>query len=120
MTVTEARERVAKGAALMDQVRPGWAQEINPATLQMRSLCNCIIGQCYGDYERIHLVLPDGERGRTFGFDLSASDGSADPSSWMVLQDAWIEAIADRVVTGGPKDREAVQVQESETVNVAR
>lgn len=43
-------DRVAKGAALLDEHYPGWAARIAADDLAM-SLCDkCVLGQVYGDY----------------------------------------------------------------------
>jgi len=44
-------ERVAKGAALLDEKGPtDWASEINLEALDIVSTSNCILGQLYGGY----------------------------------------------------------------------
>lgn len=45
-----AHERVARGAALMDQHKPGWEDRIRIPNLEMYSGASCILGQCYGAY----------------------------------------------------------------------
>ena len=52
MTQADATARVAKGAKLLDEVRPGWAGRINLDTLQMSSVCNCVLGQQDGTFYR--------------------------------------------------------------------
>lgn len=42
-----ASERVAKGVALLDEHKPGWADRINAARLAVLSPCDCILGQLY-------------------------------------------------------------------------
>jgi hypothetical protein len=44
------RDRVARGAALLDDQRPGWAGEIDLDWLSMESCTSCVIGQLYADY----------------------------------------------------------------------
>ena len=41
-------ERIERGAALLDEKRPGWWQQIDLATLNIREPCNCIGGQLGG------------------------------------------------------------------------
>ena len=38
-------ERVERGAALLDERRPGWWRDIDMDTLDIRSPCHCILGQ---------------------------------------------------------------------------
>lgn len=127
MNVTEARERVAKGAALLDRERPGWFTVINTGQFDMQTSCLCVIGQVCGNfYLDVHRFT--GERcaqreypkAEALGFWVacSSSDGTlnkfdAIADDYRFLQDAWIEAIADRLVTGGAKESETVQVQEA-------
>jgi hypothetical protein len=53
-------ERVARGAALLDQYRPGWADEIDLHELRIESGSDCVLGQLYGDYgegrERLRIL----------------------------------------------------------------
>ena len=39
-----------KGAAYLDTVRPGWANEINLARFNINDTEDCVIGQLYGNY----------------------------------------------------------------------
>lgn len=48
---TALATRVAKGAALLDICRPGWAAEVNIQSLQMHTCTCCILGQLYGNYD---------------------------------------------------------------------
>jgi hypothetical protein len=41
-------ERVEKGAALLDEKRPGWWRDIDLLTLDIASRCGCVIGQLAG------------------------------------------------------------------------
>lgn len=43
-------ERVTRGAQLLDEIRPGWYEEINLDKLNMESTCNCIVGQLVGTF----------------------------------------------------------------------
>jgi hypothetical protein len=47
----EVRERlsrkVARAAAELDRIRPGWAGEINVEILNIASECKCILGQLF-------------------------------------------------------------------------
>lgn len=103
MTIEDARERVAKGAALLDQERPGWAKAIDVGRLNIEACSRCVLGQLFGHYESgvtaIPLLGPTGGRsGRGFTLrGVEASDEEADVN-WRLLQDAWIELIADRLL----------------------
>lgn len=103
ITNDEARARVQRGAAHLDVVRPGWADRIDVGTLTLHDPCGCIVGQlCQGmDFiageEALGITAYEGAVPR--GLDLSRLE--MDPGVERVLQfrplqDAWIEAIADR------------------------
>lgn len=43
-------ERIERGAALLDEIRPGWRSQVNPDGLRMRSAEFCVLGQLYGNF----------------------------------------------------------------------
>ena len=45
-----ATNRVAAGMRFMDGLAPGWRHDINVATLDIRSNCDCVIGQVFGSF----------------------------------------------------------------------
>jgi hypothetical protein len=122
MTIEEARIRVARGAALLDRVRPGWARQIDVGTLTLHDPCGCIVGQLCPS---IHfssgvdnLAPRPTNRARRaassyYGFDIPQRDAERDRHAdvralFQPLQDAWIEQIAARVVPGERQDSTAV------------
>lgn len=109
----EARARVAKGASYLDQVKPGWFTRIDVGTLTLHDPCGCVIGQLCGEYF-IGLAMLDFTRdeGVACGFEVRlrksdrvAHGGDYAKKAAMIranhqpLQDAWIEAIADRLLS---------------------
>lgn len=52
MSTATIAERVARGAALLDREKPGWAARINERELNLGCCADCILGQVYGDYHR--------------------------------------------------------------------
>jgi hypothetical protein len=46
------KERVAAGAAWLDERAPGWIGQIDLSELDIEEPCNCILGQVYGHYFR--------------------------------------------------------------------
>jgi len=104
----EARARVARGAAHLDQVRPGWFNEIDTGTLTLSRGCRCVVGQLNrGVFNVAAVGLPyfrlnaDGTHDViTHGFALdiftTELDGGTREACYAPLQDAWIAAIADR------------------------
>ena len=117
MTADEARIRVAKGATWLDRKRLGWAKQINTGQLNLEGSCLCILGQIFGcfysvvpeEVSVVPLVPPDerlspsGAAALGFrhtgarGLGLSEEEQKAARAEYHVLQDAWIEAIADRL-----------------------
>jgi hypothetical protein len=43
-------ERVARGAAALDERKPGWNEQIDLDVLDLNNCNNCILGQLYGHY----------------------------------------------------------------------
>lgn len=49
--------RVEAGAAFLNETRPAWMDEVDPGTLSIASVSNCVLGQLYEDYDRGRAVL---------------------------------------------------------------
>lgn len=104
MTPEIARKRVARGAALLDEKRPGWFMRVDTETLQIEDCEACVLGQLGVDEfgyhigrfsmmcERFFPATSDGPRTHGFGID-DAIDGEG---SFDALTEAWLEAIAAR------------------------
>lgn len=45
-----ACERAARGAAYLDDVNPGWHEQLDPDLLQLASGRACVLGQLHGDF----------------------------------------------------------------------
>jgi len=109
MTTIEARARVARGAVLLDEKFPGWFRAIDIGTLDLTHACLCVIGQVRGNFYRDisrftgeNIAQSEFPKAEALGFwtAIKNPDGTyrdvAD--DYRTLQDAWIEAIADRLV----------------------
>lgn len=46
---TEAQERVSRGATMLDEHWPGWAEKIDPAQIDIGTSHRCILGQLSDD-----------------------------------------------------------------------
>lgn len=128
----EARARVARGAAHLDQVRPGWHHRIDVGTLTLHDPCGCIVGQLMGLATAGSFDAACRSMGIAafcdqieFGLNLSLSDDSeeevrrywaryhlsgqraASEMFYQPLQDAWIEAICDRRLREVPAQAQA-------------
>lgn len=114
MSIENARPRAARGAALMDEKRPGWRDRVDADRLQMCEPCGCIVGQDFRDewrnadetgedaqdpylYGLAHLGLKD-----RFGDAMEIDHGFlADPwaerggvVTYDDLNEAWVEILA--------------------------
>lgn len=120
MTAAVAQARVAKGAAHLDRVTPGWWRLINADRLDLHSSCNCIVGQICGDFNehftRIGLQHP--MQGVALGFNLNGDEGwhgyaleyAPRELAWRRLKDAWLDAIAARAAAESATTPEEVLV----------
>lgn len=50
ITVEEARRRVRRGAAYLDEVAPGWSDHLNLFRLDLAHGDACVLGQLHGSY----------------------------------------------------------------------
>ena len=105
--MTPMRDRVAAGAALLDAVRPGWAEVVEPADLAMESCADCVLGQLYGHYAKgleslgldPFVAVPS-----PFGFEITGSDvegGGRVFAAYDRLAGFWRDEIAARLVPAG-------------------
>jgi hypothetical protein len=104
---TDYAARVARGAALLDRVRPGWACEVAADRLAMESCDRCILGQLYGEYSLGFWTLTRPLDARKLfsaadhGFTLHASEQAAPDADTFArfarLADAWRAAIRERL-----------------------
>lgn len=119
LTSEDARARVAKGAAHLDTVRPGWFNRIDVGTLTLHDPCGCIVGQLCGTnrdefYSAVQSLFQSGARWE-WGVELKTEDshgsfGVPIAERYQPLQDAWIEAIADRKLAAEKQWVRAVEV----------
>jgi hypothetical protein len=95
--------RVARGAALLDEKLPGWADRIDLDRLDLASPCRCVLGQLWldkplGDHEDpFDAAMGDLDLGFSepsrFGFDRY---GHSNDTEYMRLDAAWRELIESR------------------------
>lgn len=50
VSISDARERVRRGAAYLDGADPGWRARIDPERLELSDGSHCILGQLHGEY----------------------------------------------------------------------
>lgn len=110
MSAPTVAERVAAGAAWLDQHEPGWWQRINLDRLNLNSECNCILGQLHGRYNdapAVGAAALNGDGGSHYailrwalplGFALDWDDCRTDGRE---LTAAWRDLISARRAAGG-------------------
>lgn len=96
----EFMARVALGAELLDQRKPGWAAMVNLDRLAMESCDDCILGQVYGHYfdGRAELELSIGE---PLGFSLRARQLRDHMSAYDALAALWRRQVRSRLAAAG-------------------
>lgn len=85
-----AREAVMRGAALLDERRPGWHREIDSRRLYVSNCQYCVLGQLYGQY--IHGLNALGItpwQSADYGFHSSRGNSSSHGFSYGELDSAW-------------------------------
>lgn len=115
LTADEATRRVTRGAARLDQAKPGWWNQIDEGTLSLESCGRCLLGQLYHGFWLGAAVLWN----RTYqdtrtahspevalGFVVANEDTEHRRryemlDAYALLQEAWIAAIADRRLAAG-------------------
>jgi hypothetical protein len=90
-----AAARVARGAVLLDERRPGWADQIamSDIPLNMEDCATCVLGHLFGDYiEGDHKLFPNDVNGVvSHGFVASVNEDEYDS-----LRTCWLSEIAKR------------------------
>ncbi len=108
----DAIRGVTSGAAILDAQMPGWERGVDLGTLDIRSTCNCVLGQLFnGSYvdgvrelflqeEGINAALTTSHR-HGFGSPHSLFKGSAESNAWFnELRERWTDLIKERFNTG--------------------
>jgi len=90
-------QRVAAGAAWLDQHEPGWLDRIDAWGLDLASSCRCILGQVYGSF----YAAPDTvlDQAAALGFDVT--DTGDNPAEFLRLEGAWWDLIERRRAQAG-------------------
>lgn len=108
--MAEVAERVARGATLLDERRPGWWRDAEPGLIDLDRLniedcADCVLGQLYpadspfGSYEHGLRALGITARNEAVAYGFISADGS-DEAAWEIendcLQHEWSCLIAAR------------------------
>ena len=103
--MASAQERVKLGAHFVEQYRPGWANQINLETFDIRHPDQCILGQLDGDYSlglnRLVKAVPQAMHfaGSQMGFDtrpLTRFEYFIRYDDRRALEKAWVREVTRR------------------------
>lgn len=96
-------QRVNRGAALLDEKRPGWWKSVDLARLDLNHCERCVLGQLFGDYKegRSALCLLSGLSNSVkwsfdCGFTLVGPDVDCGDEEMEKLTQAWTKLIQQR------------------------
>lgn len=98
------RERVARGARLLDQRAPGWWHRVSVLDLDISDPAKCVLGQVFGRYgPGVGFLAVDdpAEYGFTLGDAPPPSHGERGRKAlarWQALTDAWSREICARLI----------------------
>lgn len=120
-------QRVALGAAWLDEKRPGWRDQISLTELRMEQCAKCVLGQVFSDFAHVYewgegyryalnRLMPSTSGPQSFavehGFNLPCLDAcevedfEVREDQWLALRDAWV-----RLIEGRDEDRIATRVE---------
>lgn len=99
---TDIDERVERGAALLDQVRPGWHIEVDITRLHLGSYTRCVLGQLFGEFRDGTAVLFPGDAAESIAYGFDGDDEHTD------LTLAWLDLINERRWSARPGALQAV------------
>ena len=107
LTLDAARLRAARGAALLDDHDPGWADRVDTASLALADGGACVLGQLWGEYRfglgRARVLDFSSAPGRfvspvDLGFQAVGDLGdAAEALDYTLLTRAWREEVALRL-----------------------
>ena len=112
LTLDAARARAARGAALLDDRDPGWAERVDPGALHLSDGEACVLGQLWGEYRhglgRARVLDFSSAPGRfvspvDLGFQAVGDLGdAAEALDYTFLTRAWRDEVAHRQPEAGP------------------
>jgi hypothetical protein len=97
--IIQLKERVARGAAWLDRVTPGWADRINVGILNVGDYESCPLGQVIGEQASMNLCV--GPWGLEHGFKLEGKKhwwgvSGAGIDAYLRLSQEWTFIIFER------------------------
>jgi hypothetical protein len=82
-TFVDADKRVARGAALLDQKRPGWHRELADKNIEVSQPSNCVLYHLYGSWAYgLAAVVPDHHGSAYYGLACLSSDDDQYRELW--------------------------------------
>ena len=103
----DMRARVVRGAALLDEMKPGWYNKINVGALVMSDCAMCIVGQVMEVGQRNPMHEWDDAIYALTGISNAGFPGEAEAHQWgfevdgdesyTALRELWVQQIALRV-----------------------
>lgn len=98
MTPQVLGQRVARGAAQLDGVRPGWEKQIDLEVLDIGSGLDCVWGQVFGSYTKgLHVLGLDDKEAERLGTTLTDPQYAMGESRWVALTQAWARQVRKRL-----------------------
>jgi hypothetical protein len=100
------KEQIDRGKEFLDNYygTKSWVLELDLGDLDLKSGCNCILGQLHGDYDHmLDLLDMEEEDAIQLGFCLDYHDEAiynAPVDMWDTLTEEWRIAIKDRLDVG--------------------
>lgn len=120
MTEIDYAARVAKGAALLDEKKPGWERRIDLGTLDVQSGYSCVTAQLsgadswYRGMEQLGLTAGDSGTYVSHGFNAESHDAMEDEAeeydqddAYATLNSLWRELIESRLAASPEAPAEA-------------
>ena len=106
VSLDDARTRVQRGAAYLDEVDPEWYRRVDPVTLRLSSVSSCVLGQLHGGFRlglsRSMLINMSSEPRASlspvaYGFHcIEGLSEAAQEQDYAYLDAAWREAVRQR------------------------
>ena len=113
LTLDAARARASRGALLLDDRDPGWAERVDPGSLHLSDGSACVLGQLWGEYRQglgRARVLDFSSAPSRFvspvdlGFQAVGDLGdAAEALDYTYLTRAWRDEVAGRRASGEPQ-----------------
>jgi hypothetical protein len=95
------RRAVAAEARRLDDLMPGWANDIEPERLNMRLCADCVLGQLFDHYDAgFDELVATGGNGERMLLAFGCCDEFGPDPDWDEVQCLWLAEVAARVGGG--------------------